>query len=166
MIITFCGHADFQKTETYERELLAILDAIIGDGSAELYLGGYGLFDAFAFECGKKYRKSHPKAALVFVTPYLKESELHRCLESRQNEYDAVVYPPLESVPPRFAILLRNRFMTDQADCVIAFVAHHWGGAYQTYIYARKKGKLILNLAERKLGLTHGTEKTKRKRNE
>ena len=66
MIITFCGHADFQKTETYERELLAILDAIIGDGSAELYLGGYGLFDAFAFECGKKIQKKPPEGGSCF----------------------------------------------------------------------------------------------------
>lgn len=37
--------------------------------------------------------------------------------------------------------------MVEQADCVVAYIDHEWGGAYTTYQYAIKKGKEILNLA-------------------
>ena len=37
--------------------------------------------------------------------------------------------------------------MVDKADYIICFVDHDWGGAYQTYKYAKRKGKKILNLA-------------------
>ena len=71
MIITFCGHAQFQRSEECEKKLLTFLEEKVGDSSADIYLGGYGNFDAFAYGCCKKYQESHPNISLVFVTPYL-----------------------------------------------------------------------------------------------
>ena len=45
---------------------------------------------------------------------------------------------------------LRNRWMVEQADYVIAMVERKEGGAYATLQYAQKKKKKIINLAERK----------------
>ena len=45
MIVTFCGHAHFLKSEEYERKTLKILKEKVGDQPADLYLGGYGDFD-------------------------------------------------------------------------------------------------------------------------
>ena len=53
MIITFCGHSDFCPTVDYEKRVLALLDKLVGDSPAYLYLGGYGAFDEFAYACGK-----------------------------------------------------------------------------------------------------------------
>lgn len=36
--------------------------------------------------------------------------------------------------------------MVEQADMVIAYINHDGGGAYQSYRYAVKMGKSILNL--------------------
>jgi len=38
--------------------------------------------------------------------------------------------------------------MAEQADFVIAYIAHEWGGAYKTYKHAEKKQKEIFNLAK------------------
>ncbi len=49
MIITFCGYGDYQATVEDEQKILSILlFEKIGDQNAELFLGGYGAFDAFA----------------------------------------------------------------------------------------------------------------------
>ncbi len=141
MIVTFCGHADFVPTPEHERTLLAILEDVIGDAPAELYLGDHGAFDSFARSCGRTYQMTHPNVTLVLVTPYL-----HAQYES--GKYDHILYPGLENVPLRFAISQRNRWMMRQAAVVVAYVTHSWGGAYQTYRYAKSQGKLIYNLKE------------------
>ena len=58
MIIIFCGHSDFEKSKEYEEKILEFLDSEICGASAEMYLGGYGQFDEFAYFCCKKYKKA------------------------------------------------------------------------------------------------------------
>ena len=62
--------------------------------------------------------------------------------------YDETVYPPLESVPRRYAILRRNEWMVRRSDVIVAYVLHSWGGAAKTLDYARKKKKIILQYEE------------------
>ena len=62
--------------------------------------------------------------------------------------YDETVYPPLESVPRRYAILRRNEWMIQRCDVLVAYVTHGWGGAARTLAYARKKKKTILAYGE------------------
>ncbi|MBE6589277.1 MAG: hypothetical protein E7643_03785 [Ruminococcaceae bacterium] len=147
MIISFCGHSKFHKTEEYEKKILSFLEEKVGNNSADMYLGGYGDFDEFAYQCCKKYQEKHPLVSLVFVTPYLSVEYQRNHLEHQKERYDSILYPELESKPPRFAIIYRNRYMVDHADFVVAFVAHNWGGAYTTYKYAKRKNKPIYNLA-------------------
>ena len=144
MIVTFCGHSIFQKTREFERIFLAYLDKIIGENDAQMYLGNYGAFDSFAYDCCKKYQESHRKISLVFVTPYLDNNNL----EIQRMRYNSIIYPEIERVPPKFAISHRNRYMIDKCDYVISYITHSWGGAYQTYKYAKTKNKIIFNLDE------------------
>ena len=51
MVITFCGHSKFRSTPEYEKKLLDLLNITVGDQSTEMYLGGYGEFDNFAYMC-------------------------------------------------------------------------------------------------------------------
>lgn len=150
MIITFCGHSQFQATERVERELLLLLEQKVGDASAELYFGGDGAFDAFALACGQSYKAKHPGTRLVFITPYITESYQKTHLEVGGRLYDEILYPSLEKVPYKFAIFHRNRRMVDRAALVIAYVEYSRGGAYQTFQYAKRKGKEVINLAEPK----------------
>ncbi len=148
MVITFCGHSQFFKTKEIEEKLLEYLAQVVGDEPAEMFLGGYGEFDNFAYECCKKYKETHSNVKLVFVTPYITESYQKNCLEYQTNRYDLIIYPEIENKPPKFAIIYRNRYMVDKADLVIAYVKYTWGGAYTSLKYAKKKNKKIFNLAE------------------
>jgi hypothetical protein len=58
-----------------------------------------------------------------------------------ESLYDGTTYPPLEEVPPKFAISKQNEWMVDQADVVVAYVTHGWGGAAATLQYAERKEK-------------------------
>ena len=147
MIVTFCGHAYFSESEEYERQLLAFLEEKVGDQPADMYLGGYGEFDRFAYDCCKKYKGTHPNVSLVFVTPYLTIEYQKDYLDDQRTRYDSILYPGIEGKPKRYAIVYRNRYMVDKADYVVAFVSRDWGGAYATYKHAKRKGKEIFNLA-------------------
>ena len=148
MIITFCGHSDYVPSVGDEEKILSVLSEKIGERDAELFLGGYGAFDAFARRCGREYQKTHPNVKLIFVTPYLPKNNATR-KDRQADRYDAIVYPPLENVPSRYAILRRNEWMVERADLVIAYIRHEWGGAYTTYRHALKKQKEIYHLAEK-----------------
>ena len=148
MIIAFCGHANFCKSKEYERKILEFLQEKIGSSSADIYLGGYGAFDDFAYECCKKYKETHSHVSLVLVTPYFSVEYQRNHLQYSKTIYDSIIYPPIEDKLKRYAITYRNRYMIEKADYVIAYVAHAWGGAYTTYNYAKRKGKQIFNLAD------------------
>ena len=146
MIITFCGHSQYTETGEDEQKIISLLTEIIGDRNAELYLGGYGSFDNFALKCGKIYQKTHPNTRLIFVTPYITINYQKNHLNYHKELYDDIIYPSLEKVPLKFAISYRNKWMTEQADYVIAYIDHDFGGAYQTYKYAKRKKKPVFNL--------------------
>lgn len=147
MIVTFCGHASFSKSNEHEQKVLAFLEEKIGNEPADMFLGGYGSFDDFAYDCCKKYKATHPNVSLVFVTPYLTVEYQKNHLEYLKMRYDSIIYPAIENKPLKFAISHRNKYMVEKADYVVACVSHNWGGAYSTYKHAKRKGKEILNLA-------------------
>ena len=149
MIITFCGHSDFQKNDEYEEKIFEILTREAVCGTAEIYLGGYGQFDAFAYSCCKKYKEKHPRVSLVFVSPYMTLEYQRNHLAYQREIYDEIIYPEIEDKPLKFAISYRNKYMVERADVVVAFVEREGGGAYQTYKYAKRKGKVVYNLAQK-----------------
>lgn len=149
MIVTFCGHSDFVVNEKYEQKIMALFEKKIAGETVDFYLGGYGGFDDFVYRCAKKYKRKNPNASLVFVTPYLTADYQKNHLIDSKEKYDFIIYPEIENKPKRFAITYRNRFMVDNADIVIVYIEHDWGGAYKTYKYAKSKGKLVINLSER-----------------
>ena len=147
MIVTFCGHAQFSKSEEYEQKLLAFLEERVGNRPADMYLGGYGDFDSFAYDCCKKYKKNHPNISLVFVTPYLITDYQHNHSQYQETKFDSILYPEIEDKPKRYAITYRNKYMVEKADFVVAYITHEWGGAYKTYQYAKRKKKSIFHIS-------------------
>jgi len=100
LIITFCGHAHIvNRMELQNAVLSTILEYAQGD--VTFYLGGYGDFDAVALAACKKFKERHPAARLVFVTPYLNESYLKKREFYLQN-YNDTIFPPIESVSPKY----------------------------------------------------------------
>ena len=146
MIVAFCGHSEYMGNSEDERKVLEYLERRVGNKAVEFYLGEYGGFDRFAYTCARKYQETHSAARLVFISPYLSEAFLKKHIES-SHRFDAVLYPNLENVPPRYAISYRNRWIAEQAEVLISYVVYSYGGASKMYRYAVQKGKEIYNLA-------------------
>ena len=140
MIVTFCGHSDYRESSSDEDKILSILEENTAGQKVDFYLGGYGNFDNFAYNCSKKYKALHPSARLIFITPYYPPRET-------PQHYDEIIYPSLENIPLKFAISHRNRWMIDKADIVIAYICHKVGGAYKSLALAKHQNKPIFNIA-------------------
>lgn len=141
MIVTFCGHREIAQTTEVEEWLQTVIHSLIEQGATTFYLGGYGAFDGLAASVLRKEKKNHPWIERILVLAYL---------NGRQDAvgYDGSVYPELEKIPHRFAILHRNRWMVQSADVVVAYVLHDWGGAATTLRYAKQKRKRIISYSE------------------
>ena len=151
MIVTFCGHSQYTGSGEDEQKIISLLTEIIGDHHAELYLGGYGSFDAFARKCGKKFQETHPNTRLIFITPYITIDYQKNHLDYNKDLYDEIFYPNLEDKPLKFAISYRNKWMVEQADVIVAHVTHDWGGAATTLKYANRKNKKIISISSTSL---------------
>ena len=145
MIITFCGHSTYSPTREDEETMLRLFGDVSRGQQITFYLGGYGSFDEFAKRCAKQYQATHPSTKVCFISPYI-----GKWLEDRkeylQREYDEIIYPEIETTPPKFAITKRNEWMVDHADYVIAYVSRQYGGAYTTLQYAHKHKKPYTNI--------------------
>ena len=138
MIVTFCGHAEIENDKDMKQWLNTVLDRLIQKGANTFYLGGYGKFDTLSASVLQKKKDQYPQIRLILVLPYLN-------FNIDTSIYDDSVYPPLESVPPKYAILKRNQWMVEQSDIVVAYVLHGWGGAAKTLRYAQQKKKEIIS---------------------
>lgn len=115
-----------------------LIDLIEKQGADEFYVGNQGNFDAMVRRQLKDLSKTHNISYNV-VLAYLpdKNSEPIPCS----------VYPEgIETVPRKFAINYRNKWMLNKADMVICYVTHSSSGAGQFVELAEKQGKRIINL--------------------
>ena len=105
----------------------------------------YGDFDSLCLRTLRELKKEFQDIELIFITPYIDQN--YSKLEFAKYHYDDVIFPPLECVPRKFAILKRNEWMVEEADLVIAYVMYSWGGAAKTLEYAKRKKVPIINIA-------------------
>ena len=150
MVITFAGHGNtFIDTELSARIKDSIMTLVKNEKFVSFYCGGYGNFDE---GCAAICRELRPKIApceIVLVTPYLTITQQEKLVRLKKLRlYDSFIYPPLENVPPKFAISKRNEWMISEADVLICFVSHSFGGAYKSLKYAKRKNKYIIIYVE------------------
>lgn len=150
LYITFCGHREVFDEKLVYSKLLSLLDDFYAakhfmsqdpdDKVIVYYCGGYGQFDGLVSRAIDEMKKRHPeiKSKKIFVTPYITESAQEN-MKYIKDYYDEILYPPLENVPPKYAIAKRNEWMIRHSKILIAYVTHSWGGAAKTLEYARKK---------------------------
>lgn len=138
-IVTFCGHKEIVDTSTVRAAVDEILCGLVAEGADYFLLGGHGGFDSLAAHAVYDLKRDNPQIHSTLVIPYL-----NRDYDTKL--YDDSTYPPLEGVPLKFAISKRNEWMVDQADVVVAYVKHSWGGAAATLRYAESKKKRIIRI--------------------
>ena len=148
-IYTVClfGHRELRDLRHIDERLTPIVKELIREKPFVSFLvGRNGEFDEYAASVIKSVRSELGKdnSELVLVLPY-KVADI----EYYEKYYDGVMIP--ESVSrahPKSAITLRNRWMVEQADLVIANVERQSGGAYAAVRCAERLGKALINLCD------------------
>ena len=150
MTIAFAGHASIPFGDKIKAQVKEqIKKHIIRTKSITFYLGGYGDFDMICAHVCNELKKEYDGIEVIYVTPYIRLSEQAKIREMQKNGWcDSSIYPQLESVPLKFAIAERNKWMMENADLVIAYVNRNYGGAYQSLQIAKRKRKKIINIFE------------------
>ena len=143
MIVGFFGHSSYFSRDITVEEVVALLEKEINCCDVDFYLGNYGNFDNFAYSVAKEYQKAHLNSKLVFITPYLNNV---RCNDFAKK-CDCSIYPEIEKVPLKFAIIERNKWVVQNSDLLI-FYYKTIGKTRDIYEYAISKNKRVINLAE------------------
>ena len=139
MICTFFGHRDAPpKIKPALRQVL--LDLIERQGVQQFYVGNHGSFDAMVHSLLAELEQSHG-IRYEIVLAYLPREN------ATLYDSDHTLLPEgIETVPPRFAIEYRNKWMIDHSDLVVTYVTRSFGGAAKFRNLAKKKGKIVIDL--------------------
>lgn len=139
MTVTFFGHKDTPK-ETEPTLRATLVDLIENHGATEFYVGNNGNFDTMVRRQLENLSQTYPITYNV-VLAYLPTKK------SEYDDYTNTIYPEgIESVPKRFAISYRNKWMIGQSDIVVTYVARTYGGAWQFKAMAERQGKPVIEL--------------------
>lgn len=138
-VCTFFGHHDCPPTVKPALRA-AIIDLIENHAADTFYVGNQGHFDFYARSILQELAQIYPHIRYTVVLAYLPKNEDFPC---------PTLFPDgIESVPKRFAISFRNKWMLKHTDFVLSYVTHGWGGAAQFVELAEKQQKIILSLAD------------------
>ena len=143
-VCTFFGHRDCP--ETIRPKLHAALVELIEErGVDSFYVGNHGTFDRMVRSLLRELSERYPHIRYSVVLAYVPQ----RWDEFDQRDFsDTMVPEGVETVPPRFAIAWRNKWMLREADYVVTYITHGWGGAAQYAEMAERWGKMLIRLTE------------------
>ena len=137
---TFFGHRDCP--DTIKPQLRQVLIDLMENHHVNMfYVGNQGQFDAYVRSELKRLKQEYPQINYAVVLAYM---------PGKQTDYDdysdTVLPEGIESVHPRYAIFWRNNWMLKQAEYVVTYITHSWGGAAKYQEASTKLGKVVINL--------------------
>lgn len=140
MNCTFFGHRD---TPASIKPLLrqVIMDLIEHHGVTQFYVGNQGNFDTMVRSLLAELAQTYPIHYDVVLAYLLREND-----PSLDGSH-TILPDGFETVPPRFAIDHRNRWMLDRSDIVVTYVRYP-GGAAKYKALAERKGKAVVEIAD------------------
>lgn len=138
---TFFGHRDCP--EEIQPLLKSAIETFITEKGVRSFLvGDKGNFDQMVYRTLTEIEKQNTISFRVVLVYFPSK---------REHIHSARHFLPdgFETVPPRFAIDYRNRYMLKKADFVITYITHNFGtGAAKYAALAKKQHKTVINLAE------------------
>ena len=142
-----CGFGHRVMLLDEEKPLRAVLERLVAErGVRVFYTGGMGEFDELFARTVRSMKRDRPFLRLVLVLPYLTE-RLNLDKAFYEVQYDEILIPAeLDGIHPKAAIGLRNRWMVDHSDIVIAALHRDFGGAAEAVRYAEKVGKKVVRI--------------------
>ena len=147
-VCTFFGHRDAPCT--IEPQLHETLRYLVSKKHVDtFYVGNQGQFDHMVQHHLQMLTSDFPHIRCFIIL-----HQLPTTTASPQSSLPSLFPEGLEYVHPKYALVHRNRWMVQQADVIVAYVLHDWGGAAQFTAYARHQGKPVFNLAEKSISET------------
>ena len=168
--LSCCGFGHRILLMDIEKPLREVLERLVTErGVTVFYTGGMGEFDELFARTVRSMKRTDPRLRLVLVMPYLTRrlaigsaldgardgGQIARATQDRmgktwyEEHYDEILIPAeLDGVHPKAAIGLRNRWMVDRSDFVIAALHRDFGGAAEAVRYAERIGKEVVRVAE------------------
>lgn len=137
MICTFFGHKD-SPDSIYPVLEKTIAEAMKKYPDIQFYVGHNGHFDGMARTALKKL-----SAPYTVVLAYLPGRD-----EGLFSGEDTLYPEGMENVPKRFAISRRNKWLVNNSDMVIAYICHTASRAAEFVKYAKRHGKIVINIAD------------------
>ena len=148
---TFAGHREVFSSKVDAQITKSLSELLRTDTEFIFYTGGMGDFDKKCESAVRLMKKDNPKLSirLILVLPYM-TNRLNTEKEYFETYFDDVIIPTeLCDVHYKAAIKMRNRWMVEHSDRVLAYIRRNYGGAFETIKYAHQQGRLVLNLAEK-----------------
>lgn len=148
--VAFFGHRQVYEHGRILQQLeVLIMELLQKKEYVEFLVGRNGDFDqlvsSVVLHTQRHYRKDN--SSLTLILPYLTAEYINN-RESYEDYYDQIeISDEASHAHPKAAIQIRNRKMVDRADLIVCYINHHNGGAYQTVQYAKRQGKVVINLA-------------------
>lgn len=142
-----CGFGHRVMLMDVEKPLREVLERLVAErGVAVFYTGGMGEFDELFARTVRSMKRGCPSLRLVLVMPYL-TARLNVNKAFYEAQYDEILIPAeLDGVHPKAAIGLRNRWMVDRSDIVIAALHRNFGGAADAVRYAHAIERTVIHL--------------------
>lgn len=149
--VSFFGHKYIEQEAEIESRLDRLLHELITQKEyVDFLIGRDGEFDLIATAAIKRaiHNYGYGNTHLTLVLPYMR-ADFRNNEKSFLEYYDEVeICEKSADAHPKSAIFIRNQSMIDRSDLVICCINHKTGGAYKTVQYAKKQGKMILNIIE------------------
>lgn len=137
---TFFGHRDAPDT-LYPTLLQTIERLILQKNVTCFYVGNHGSFDRLAYTALRQTQKLYPHIRIAVVLAYMPSAKNERCSE------DSLLPEGIETVPKRYAIDYRNRWMLNRSTYVISYITRGYGGAARYVRAAEKQEKIVIALS-------------------
>lgn len=141
---TFFGHRDCPDSIRFTIRR-AIIELILEHGVNMFYVGNQGRFDELVLSELRMIQSVYPHMDYAVVLSHLPEDQNFPLPYAPEE----TMFPEgVESVHPGFAISRRNDWMLKQADFVVSYVIHSWGGAAKYTAKARRMNKNIFHIVK------------------
>ncbi len=140
MTVTFFGHRDAPSL-LIERIRETVENLITEQKADRFIVGNNGNFDRMATAVLQEAQMKYPHINCYTVLAYMpNRKEVDKPLKT-------MIFDDIESVPKKYAIIYRNRWMIEQSDIVITYIKRNFGGAAQFAALAEKKDKIRIEIS-------------------
>ena len=145
--LSCCGFGHRVLLMDIEKPLRDVLERLVKErGVTVFYTGGMGEFDELFARMVRSMKWNNPRLRLVRVLPYLTR-RINQDKVYYERLYDEILIPAaLDGVHHKAAIGLRNRWMVDHSDFVVAAIHRDFGGAAEAVLYAEERSKEVLQI--------------------